>query len=47
MSTRAALLHRRWRCWSLLALAPVDLTGLGMPYPGLKRYGTYILTLGW
>jgi branched-chain amino acid transport system permease protein len=28
-----------------LALAPVDLTGLGIPYPGLKRYGTYILTL--
>lgn len=29
----------------LLALAPVDLTGIGLPYPGLKRYGTYILTL--
>ncbi len=28
-----------------LALAPVDLTGLGIPYPGLRRYGTYILTL--
>ena len=26
-------------------LAPVDLTGLGIPYAGLKRYGTYILTL--
>jgi len=29
----------------LLVLAPVDLTGLGLPYPGLKRYGTYIMTL--
>lgn len=28
-----------------LILAPVDLTGLGLPYPGLKRYGTYIMTL--
>jgi branched-chain amino acid transport system permease protein len=26
-------------------LAPVDLTSLGIPYAGLKRYGTYILTL--
>jgi len=29
----------------LLVLAPVDLTGFGIPYPGLRRYGTYILTL--
>ena len=29
----------------LLALAPVDLTSIGLPYPGLRRYGTYILTL--
>ena len=29
----------------LLAMAPVDLTSIGLPYPGLKRYGTYILTL--
>jgi branched-chain amino acid transport system permease protein len=29
----------------LLVLAPVDLTGVGIPYPGLRRYGTYILTL--
>ena len=28
-----------------LVLAPVDLTGLGIPYAGLRRYGTYILTL--
>jgi branched-chain amino acid transport system permease protein len=28
-----------------LVLAPVDLTGTGIPYAGLKRYGTYILTL--
>jgi branched-chain amino acid transport system permease protein len=28
-----------------LVLAPVDLTNLGIPYPGLRRYGTYILTL--
>jgi branched-chain amino acid transport system permease protein len=28
-----------------LTLAPVDLTGHGIPYAGLKRYGTYILTL--
>ena len=40
--------------WSLLLLflaaaafilAPVDLTPYGIPYPGLRRYGTYILTL--
>jgi branched-chain amino acid transport system permease protein len=30
---------------AVLALVPADLTGLGLPYPGLKRYGTYILTL--
>jgi branched-chain amino acid transport system permease protein len=29
----------------LLALMPVDLTSIGLPYPGLRRYGTYILTL--
>jgi branched-chain amino acid transport system permease protein len=29
----------------LLALLPVDLSGMGLPYPGLRRYGTYILTL--
>ncbi|HJQ60249.1 MAG TPA: branched-chain amino acid ABC transporter permease [Vineibacter sp.] len=29
----------------VLVLAPVDLTGLGIPYPGLRRYGTYIMTL--
>ena len=29
----------------LLVLAPIDLTGLGLPWPGLKRYGTFILTL--
>lgn len=28
-----------------LVLAPLDLTSVGLPYPGLKRYGTYILTL--
>ncbi len=28
-----------------LVLAPVDLSSLGVPYAGLKRYGTYILTL--
>lgn len=28
-----------------LILAPVDLTAHGIPYPGLKRYGTYIMTL--
>jgi branched-chain amino acid transport system permease protein len=28
-----------------LILAPVDLTAYGVPWPGLKRYGTYILTL--
>ena len=26
-------------------LGPADLTGFGIPWPGLKRYGTYILTL--
>jgi len=30
---------------ALLILAPVDLTSYGIPYPGLRRYGTYILTL--
>jgi branched-chain amino acid transport system permease protein len=29
----------------LLALAPLDLSAYGIPWPGLKRYGTYILTL--
>src|SRR5262249_41013223 len=29
----------------LLALLPVDLSGMGLPYPGLRRYRTYILTL--
>jgi branched-chain amino acid transport system permease protein len=29
----------------ILVLAPIDLAGLGIPYPGLKRYGTYIMTL--
>jgi branched-chain amino acid transport system permease protein len=28
-----------------LILAPIDLTAYGIPYAGLKRYGTYILTL--
>jgi branched-chain amino acid transport system permease protein len=28
-----------------LVLAPLDLTSLGVPHVGLKRYGTYILTL--
>ncbi len=26
-------------------VAPLDLTGYGIPWAGLKRYGTYILTL--
>jgi len=30
---------------ALLALAPADLTGFDIPWAGLKRYGTYILTL--
>jgi branched-chain amino acid transport system permease protein len=29
----------------LLILVPVDMTSYGIPYPGLKRYGTYIMTL--
>jgi branched-chain amino acid transport system permease protein len=28
-----------------LVLVPVDLSDFGIPYPGLRRYGTYILTL--
>jgi branched-chain amino acid transport system permease protein len=28
-----------------LILAPLDLTAYGIPWPGLKRYGVYILTL--
>jgi branched-chain amino acid transport system permease protein len=30
---------------AVFALVPVDLTSLGIPYGGLRRYGTYILTL--
>jgi branched-chain amino acid transport system permease protein len=30
---------------AVFALVPVDLTSLGIPYVGLKRYGVYILTL--
>ena len=44
MSTRAALLLGLVLL-VLLALAPVDLNDIGVPYPGLRRYGTYILTL--
>jgi len=29
----------------LLVLLPADLTGMGLPWPGLKRYGIYILSL--
>lgn len=29
----------------MLVLAPVDLTPYGIPYSGLRRYGTYIMTL--
>jgi branched-chain amino acid transport system permease protein len=29
----------------LLAIMPVDLREFGIPYPGLKRYGTFILSL--
>lgn len=29
----------------VLVFAPVNLTDYGLPYPGLKRYGTYIMTL--
>jgi branched-chain amino acid transport system permease protein len=28
-----------------LVLVPLDLTAYGIPWPGLRRYGTYILTL--
>jgi len=44
MSTRTAL-SIGVALLVLLALAPVDLTSIGLPYAGLKRYGTYILTL--
>ncbi len=44
MSNRAAILVGL-ALLALLALLPADLTTLGIPYPGLKRYGTYILTL--
>jgi branched-chain amino acid transport system permease protein len=30
---------------ALLLLLPLDLTSLGIPYSGLKRYGTYIMTM--
>jgi branched-chain amino acid transport system permease protein len=30
---------------AILVIAPADLSELGIPWPGLKRYGTYILTL--
>lgn len=29
----------------VLIILPIDLTSSGIPYPGLRRYGTYILTL--
>ena len=29
----------------LLILAPADLSGLGLPWTGFRRYGTYIMTL--
>lgn len=44
MSARAGLLTGL-ALLVVLALVPADLNGLGIPYPGLKRYGTYILTL--
>jgi branched-chain amino acid transport system permease protein len=44
MSTRSVLLLGALLI-ALLALAPVDLGSIGLPYPGLRRYGTYILTL--
>ncbi len=44
MSNRSALLLGLVLL-AALALVPADLSGLGLPYPGLKRYGTYILTL--
>ena len=44
MSTRASLLLGLGLL-VVLALVPADLGPLGIPYPGLKRYGTYILTL--
>ena len=44
MSTRTSLLISLVLL-ALLALAPVDLADIGVPYPGLRRYGTYILTL--
>ena len=30
---------------AILVLAPADLTGLGLPWTGFKRYGIYILSL--
>jgi len=44
MSTRTSLLVGL-ALLVLLALVPVDLNDIGLPYPGLRRYGTYILTL--
>ena len=44
MSTRTSLLVGL-ALLVLLALVPVDLSDIGVPYPGLRRYGTYILTL--
>jgi len=29
----------------VIALLPADMTGSGIPWPGLKRYGTYIISL--
>ncbi len=29
----------------ILIVVPIDLSGLGLPWPGLKRYGMYILSL--
>ncbi len=44
MSTRTSLLVGL-ALLVLLALVPVDLNDIGVPYPGLRRYGTCILTL--
>ena len=32
-------------CRTAPGAGAVDLSGIGIPYPGLRRYGTYILTL--
>ena len=45
MTARAGPLPLICAAGLALVVVPLDLTSIGIPYPGCKRYGTYILTL--